>query len=728
MVTKNAQNKIGEYQLNSNFNGYVARLDKTIVGPNLLVSPSKNVMIGTSGRIASVSGYTLDGAGSTIIDSGILSKFDFFNFKGDVRNMRAGFMTVLNDDGKLQFRYDNGTTVSWLDLFGKTISRSVFVPMTSINLSFTTFFDTTEKLKLCLWVDGTGNVYEWNGALTTIAKASGNTLTMQGVMTAKTTISFNSTTLTISDSANGFLEAGFVSGDKITVSGAVNSANNKTFQIETVAAGVITLKSGSVLSSEVAGASITIKKQGKNNWISEGFYSSRDKKIIINNIEYTYTGGESTDTLTGITPALPSITIGTPVYQSPVITAISSMTYIESTFTPTVIGCGKDNQVYLGSSVSNNQYISKVNNYKDYTFSSTRLSGEGMLLRLKAPPIKYISQESQESSQAYDMYISSGQNNWQVVRSTLSSDNTKEKLELIDMKIAPLQGAKSEKLATKMKNHIVFIGCDNVANFLGYMSNQFVPIMTDFSSPIIDDMKGYDFTDASIEYHRNYIFIAIPKHGIIRIYNMTNQTQSSSNQSQVEDINNQPWFWEAPIGYPISSFYVVNGELYGHGYNTSESYKLFSGTSFNGQDIDTNATFGYDDKGERTQSKGSNEIWIEGYIKQNTKLKIEVSGDLDYFRQSKTTILDGSDSRLVSFGGKSGAIGKDSLGTKPLGGTTLSTETLPAWFHGAKTYQQVPFYLEQVSFSSKGVDIQWELLCYGTNARMTTEGNNSITE
>ena len=74
---KEAQSKIGNFQLNTDFNGYVARKDKTKVGPNFLVAPSQNVMIGTSGRPASVKGYTLDGTSSTAIDSGIRSNFDF---------------------------------------------------------------------------------------------------------------------------------------------------------------------------------------------------------------------------------------------------------------------------------------------------------------------------------------------------------------------------------------------------------------------------------------------------------------------------------------------------------------------------------------------------------------------------------------------------------------------------------------------------------------------------
>ena len=634
---KKAQFKLGDYSLTNSFNGYVARKDPTTLDSSFMIAPSKNVIIGTSGRPRSVQGYTLDGAGSSTIDSGIRSNFDFDNFKGDRRNLRTGFLTTANNDGKLQFRY--GTTPTWIDL--KT-------SLTSVNLCFTTFSDITEKIKLLLWVDGSGNVFEWNGAVTTIASVTANTITKQGTLT----------------------------------------------------------------------------------WTQEGFYTTRDKKIKINGVEYTYTGGESTTTLTGVTPNPTSVTItaGDVAFQSIVTTAMSGLTSMETTFLPTVVGSGKDNQLYMGSNISNNQYISKVNNYKDFSFTSpTRVAGEGMLLRLKAPPVKYIAQESQDSTQAYDMYISSGQNNWQVVRSTLSTDNTKEKLELIDLKIAPLQGARSERLATKMKNHIIFLGNDNVANFLGYMSQQFVPVMTDFSYQIIDDMNSYDFTDASMFYHRNYIYLAIPKHGIVRIYNMTDQTKNQA-QYSVEQIDQQSWFWEAPISYPLSGFYVVNGELYGHGYNTSESYKLFTGGSFNGQDIDCNATFAYDDKGDRTQTKNSNEIWVEGYIKQNTTLTIGITGDLGYFQDSIVITLSGINSKLVSYGASGGSLGTVPLGKNPLGGTSLTTTTLPSWFHGVKTYKRVPYYLEQISFSTKGVDLEWQLICFGTNAEFTSEGNNFITD
>ncbi len=282
-----------------------------------------------------------------------------------------------------------------------------------------------------------------------------------------------------------------------------------------------------------------------------------------------------------------------------------------------------------------------------------------------------------------------------------------------------------------MKNQIIFVGNDNVVNAMGYYSYQFVPVMQDLSYPIIDDMNSYDMTDGSIFYHKNFMYVTVPTAGLIRIFNMTDQRgqnqPSQYNPSEQLDTK-QPFYWEAPIGYPISGFYVVDGELYGHGYNTSESYKLFTGGSFNGQEIDANATLAYNSEGDRTQSKGSNEIYVEGYIKQNTVLMGSVNEDLDAFETSQTFTIDGNDNSIVAYGGGGNSLGDTPLGTQTLGGSQSISSSLPAWFHVVKTYPQNSYYLEGITFNTKGIDLQWELLCFGTNATFTNEGNNFITQ
>ena len=155
---------------------------------------------------------------------------------------------------------------------------------------------------------------------------------------------------------------------------------------------------------------------------------------------------------------------------------------------------------------------------------------------------------------------------------------------------------------------------------------------------------------------------------------------------------------------------------------------MFTTGSFNGQQIDANATFAFDDKGDRTQSKMSDELWIEGYIKQNTTLNASIIDDLDSFTNIQNVTVVGSDNSIVSYGSGGNSLGKNHLGSNPLGGAGLNTLTRPAWFHVSKTLSPNPFYLEQVSFFTKGVDLAWELICYGTRSEFTNEGNNDITQ
>jgi hypothetical protein len=363
------------------------------------------------------------------------------------------------------------------------------------------------------------------------------------------------------------------------------------------------------------------------------------------------------------------------------------------------------------------------------------VTGEGALIPLDSPPTAFMPQEvtaNDGGTNAYDMWISEGTSTWAVIRSTLSNDLTHETLEHVRLKVGPLQGAINGRMVSKMKNHILYVDCAHVANFIGYISYQYVPTIVDFSYPIINDMNSYDLSFGSTFYHRNFTYVAIPKAGIIRIYNMTDQTKDSFSQYKaVEDVTQMPWFWEAPIEYPITGFYVTeDGQLGGHGYVTSESYILFSGGQFNTNDIEAQAYFALDDGGDRTQTKGSNELWVDGYINPNTTLNTVVSSDLDACRTSQVSTIAGNDGNIVCFGAGGHSLGDGPLGSRPLGGSlgNGTATQLPPFFHVIKTYPQVAGFLEQIGFYTKGKDLYWEIVSFGTNKQFTPEGNNDITQ
>jgi hypothetical protein len=111
--------------------GFRNREDITNLPPGILIEGSQNVLTNTAGRISVRNGYTLDGDADTSISS-ILASFDWQMHTGDERNLRAGFLTSAANDGKLQYRYVDGSTVTWRDLV---------TALTSVAFNFTDYWD-----------------------------------------------------------------------------------------------------------------------------------------------------------------------------------------------------------------------------------------------------------------------------------------------------------------------------------------------------------------------------------------------------------------------------------------------------------------------------------------------------------------------------------------------------------------------------------------------------------
>ncbi|MDQ1316369.1 MAG: hypothetical protein QG588_16 [Candidatus Poribacteria bacterium] len=86
---------------------------------------------------------------------------------------------------------------------------------------------------------------------------------------------------TYTDSNNGFVTAGFVDGDVVTVSGFTTSGNNGSKTIATVVAGTMTL-SGATLTDEVAGDDVVIVKNAPGTLIAacKGVTATRTANMV----------------------------------------------------------------------------------------------------------------------------------------------------------------------------------------------------------------------------------------------------------------------------------------------------------------------------------------------------------------------------------------------------------------------------------------------------------------
>lgn len=451
----------------------------------------------------------------------------------------------------------------------------------------------------------------------------------------------------------------------------------------------------------------SITKTGTESWEDAGFYVTGNKNIIINNNPYSYTGGEDTTTLTGVTGIPTAEAVGSVVHQAVVTTLNSAFTNGPSaTFLNGVIGT-LNNQVFLSSLTASNIWISQVNSYTVYTKSSPRQSGEGAMLILDDNIVAFKPQEKY-------MYVSAGQDLWYNINFELQTSTvgvTYEQVNAEPLKTGRGQGARSQAAVSHMKDNIIVVTNETTIDMIGRMENYFgTPQQRNISDSIKLDVDSYDWTDCSIFYHRYNIYVAVPKEGLVLVYGLITSS------------------WEAPQELPISRFYTVDGELYGHSYSTSESYKLFTGYAdrvydgFTGHPIDSKMVFSYQNFGSRPTLKSASRLYVEGYVNANTVITATLTYELDGCHTTRTFDINGSDRSIVCIPVTDGSLGKTSLGKVKFGGqTSNSLNGLPPKFRVQKTFNNKDFFEASISFEVLGVDNRFEILAFGLNVGQSTQ-------
>lgn len=479
---------------------------------------------------------------------------------------------------------------------------------------------------------------------------------------------------------------------------------------------------GATIEIQVVGDN-TLTKQGTTSWAQEGF--DNVGSITLNGVTYSYTGGTDGLTLVGLS-AVPAATVGDMIYQTP-------NTYPINTFSgfilPTVSVCASSaSQLYLGSAESNVVCFSVLNDFTNYTFSATgRLANEGGRVNFDGTLKGLIEQDG-------DVYGSAGKSEWGKIvfqQTAITIDGqavTTESVNIEKIKTWELSGAISQAGMIAVKNNFAYLSFSQKCLLLGKTQFQDAiqtsfydnDVATDLSFPVLYDFQDFDYTDASIFYDakEEYVLCNFPKNGTTMIYN---QSGTSENQ-----------YWEAPQNLPISRYSIIDGELYGHGYFTPMTYKMFDGTNDDGGAILARAVFSYQMYGKRANMKHTQAMWAEGYIQANTTLyqttKFEQSGCGISF----TKIIDGTDSKIVCLGtadlNPMGRWGQGQKGQGSTEGPATGSQNLPPAFAVSKTHVPTDFLKQQFIFESNGIDQSWQLVAFGALVTISDKLDASITE
>lgn len=450
----------------------------------------------------------------------------------------------------------------------------------------------------------------------------------------------------------------------------------------------------------------TLTKEGTTSWGEERFLVDAtlgDTKLrILDDTgtwrEFTYTGGETTTTLTGVTPdpTAFSFTAGARVFQS--VRTIANKPASDSTAFPNDSIAVLNNQVYVGSLKSATVYMSKINDLTNFTPSATRLVGEGTSFNLDAPFVGFKVQEDA-------MYISAGRSQWYQILFALSDDNTKEEVQVKRLKSGTDQGALSQDAIGTIKNSIVFISNEPTLDTLGRIENIDNPQSVAISDPIKVDFDYYDFTGVNLKFYKNNLYIAVPANSVVLVYNLARG------------------FWEAPWTMPAGRLAIIDDKLCLHSNAAPETYQLLTGYNDNSNPVECIARFAYNNYGERAMIKSFDEWYNEGYIQTNTTLIRKLYYDYRGIEGIKTEQLIGTDRQVLSLPGP-GGIGKSGLGKEKFAGGSDQDDLRK--FRWINEEAPLDFYEIAVEYSSNDIDQRWGILAFGPDIVLNDKDNNYI--
>ena len=457
------------------------------------------------------------------------------------------------------------------------------------------------------------------------------------------------------------------------------------------------------------------KTLGEMGFLFDGTLS---QQVRINGNLYTY-DSIFNRTFFGISADATGEAVGSVVHQEPNVQTNDTMPGLPLTFGQTYIAV-LYNQIYFGNDKRQDIYISKQNLF-NFTVDPAHPPGGAFTLTLDAPPRGFIVQNNA-------VFISSGRDYWHKITFTLSGDLLSETITPTRIKTTYGQGAQSQSLMTKIKNAIAYVSFEPIVNVFGTAQNYLDdPQTQDISYPIVEDMNSYDFTDGWIKYFRKQIYLTIPRAGVIRIYNMTNDF---SDQADISPSQNH--YWEAPLTIPMGPLSFVDGKIIGHSSQDSNSYVLFDGGSDDGRPIEAKAVFSYENAGARDLLKKDDATYVEAYMTKNTKITLGIQKGVG--QSPYEYVIDGADTQIVPPLADDSSLGKNPLGKVPLGSSLapadqfIGTNTNLPKVRVVKTYPKTPWFERQVSFKSLGVDQVWELLAFGSDTQISSELATNIFE
>lgn len=461
-----------------------------------------------------------------------------------------------------------------------------------------------------------------------------------------------------------------------------------------------------------------IKKTGTTTWAENRFFTTGNKTLVrlSDGAEFTYTGGESSDTLTGIADTS-TLAPGDILIQKVVTTAVASPANRKNH-----VIFEHQNQIFLGSELDEVIYASKNTNYNDFSYSAPRVPGEGGLFTLGDPCRGF----GRVGGDQGDLVIFVGKSRaFKVIYKEVAVGTTlAESLTAMPIKaIGELQGALNPECIIPVGNALAYLTNEVTLRMLDANNVSGELQMKALSNPIKPDFDNEDWDNATGIWANNSILLTAPTNSHVYIL------------EYIEDADGKlRRYWQPPQVLPIQVFSLINDALHGHSNSVPETYVMFDGLS----DYIANATMGNpDDKvavaceayyayrsyGKRGVLKNHDEYFVDGEITGAvTDLELLLNYDFGGSGQQVSKIIDGTDEGILLGQVGVNSLAQAALGSQPLSGLLNPPEDARK-FNVTFEMPKEDWMMLQPVYKTNEVDRYWAILSHGPNVALSPRKN-----
>lgn len=489
----------------------------------------------------------------------------------------------------------------------------------------------------------------------------------------------------------------------------------------------------------------TITKSGTETWAEAGFAVTlaAEKKIMIGGIEFTYTGGEDTTTLTGVTASsgdASTIAVNAVAIQSVLSSAGGSGQLFPATFSPDFI-LVSNNQAVVGSYSSRVIYMSanlkassnsNVHGFLDFQNAGSHIFGDPdtVVLDNNAKGIGIKDGQLVIFAGDSDMYLVTMNKSVNVSFTDQDSQSRFAFNEVTKKKLPGLQGALGHEFIGNHGEYLVWLDQKNQLRAIGTFTNSLVQKPVHLSLQVQDELSEDDFTRGHLRVIVDTIYITAPNNGRDWMYQVREIVNDNG------DVVSEK-IWQPPQIRAISRFAIMDGVIHGHSNVFPQVYQVWDTAQWY-DDYPTDepipytcvAKFVYRQLSEAVNTSAYSrrqgllsfdKIYFEGYMSEvylNVNVFYDYQGATSFRTYAINDPEDDTEEAKFFIGNSAPGFGDSPIGSNPLGDGILEEgddqDTVPKFRRIIDT-QNKPCFEYCLEIFSTEPDSRWEILSFGPN-------------